>query len=388
MRDDSATHMRMATVMVVDDEDINRALLANQLENEGHSVVEAEDGDAALNILEARKTPIDLILLDVVMPVMDGYQLCQRIKSDPKNLTLPIVFVTSLQDQESRVRGLEAGGDDFLNKPVDPIELKIRVKNLLRVKAFHDMRNRQRELLEVELDRMRDQLLRADRLATVGTLAAGTGHELNNILSVLQMTADIIKRRSQQNPPLAPRETDLTRIDTVVNHIGIHARTLLNYGRPGPEQAEKCDICEIVRQTMDMLRISGRVKHAKLETELAKHPVFAEVNRNRMEQVLVNLIFNAVDAVAGTTGRSKQVKVGVDDAGPHVEIRVSDNGCGIKADKLNEIFNPYYTTKPVGQGTGLGLPVVKNIVESYKGTIRVESEEGVGTNAIVELPKL
>lgn len=386
MSSHSTTHLRRATVLVVDDEDINRTLLANQLENEGHSVLEAEDGDAALNILESTDTPIDLILLDVVMPIMDGYQLCSRIKADPKHFTLPIVFVTSLQDQESRVRGLEAGCDDFLNKPVDPIELNIRVKNLLRVKAFHDMRNRQRELLEFELDRIRDQLLRTDRLATVGTLAAGTGHELNNILSVLQMSADIIKRRAQQTPPLPPRDTDLARIDTVINHIGIHARTLLNYGRPGPEQAEKCDICDIVRQTMDMLRVSGRVKHATFETKLAKLPVFAEVNRNRMEQVLVNLIFNAVDAVAENIGKPKQVKIGVEELNGRVFCRVSDNGCGIKADKLNEIFNPYYTTKPIGQGTGLGLPVVKNIVESYKGTIRVESQEGVGTTAIVELP--
>lgn len=381
--------IRRATILVVDDEDINRDILGAQLETDGHHVLQAGESAFALKLLET--VPVDLVLLDVMMPGMDGYELCARIKQNPRNQDLPVVFVTSLQDHDSRVRGLEAGCDDFLNKPFHALELKIRVKNLLRAKAFHDMRNRQRELLEVELERIREQLLRADRLATLGTLAAGTGHELNNILSVLQMTVELMRLRSRQNPApgsgQSELETHLARLDTVVSHISAHARTLLNYGRPGQQRVQTTDLCEIVNQSIEMLRISGRIKGVQIEFDPSQRGVWVGVDRPQIEQVLVNLIFNAVDAVAENKDKPRQVCIKVQVTEPGRAIcSVADNGCGIAGDKLGEIFNPYYTTKPQDKGTGLGLPVVKTIVEAFHGNISVTSREGLGTTASFTLP--
>ena len=137
---------KQALVLVVDDQEVNRIPLTVLLEQEGHAVLEAGSGEEALEIV--RGGDVDLVLLDVMMPGMDGFETCRRIRAEPDCLTLPVVFVTSLEDRESRVRGKEAGDDDFLNKPVDDVELLAQVRNLLAVKAYHNLQARQREALE------------------------------------------------------------------------------------------------------------------------------------------------------------------------------------------------------------------------------------------------
>ncbi len=371
-------------ILIVDDEEINRLILEALLGKEGYSVSHACDGAAAIRAIGAEK--VDLVLLDVMMPSMNGYEVCQHIRENLGMLDLPVVFITALNDSDSRVHGKAVGCDDFLTKPIDPIELNARVKNLLRIKEYHDLRKRQKELLEEELERTRGQLLRADRMATLGTLAAGVGHELNNILSVLQMTLEIMRSRAAQSLP--PRDADLERLGTVAQHVGTHARHLLNYGRPGPQFAERLDLREVVTQTLDMLRVAGKLKPVDLTTHLPETPVWVEVNRTRIEQVVVNLVGNAVDATAENSGRPRRVGIALEDAEEgRVACAISDNGCGIPADKLEMVFNPYYTTKPIGKGTGLGLAVVKNIVDSYEhGKVSLSSTEGVGTTVTFELP--
>jgi C4-dicarboxylate-specific signal transduction histidine kinase len=379
------THIVSQTkkILIVDDEEINREIVTAPLRIEGYELLGAESGEEALKLVETQQ--LDLVILDVVMPGMDGFEVCRRIREEMKQLTLPVVFITALNDRDSRVRGKAVGCDDFLTKPVDPIELNARVRNLLRVKAYHDLRARQEEMLQEELARMRDQLIRADRLASLGTLAAGVGHELNNILSVLQMTVELMRQRSAQNLPF--REKDFERLNTVALHMGTHAKHLLNLGRPGPQFEEKLDLRDVVKQTLDMLRVAGRTKTVQMETTMPEQPVMAEVNRTRIEQVVVNLVGNAVDALSETHGRERRIRVNVcaSEQG-RISCSVEDNGSGIPANKLESIFEPYYTTKPVGQGTGLGLPVVKNIVESYGGKVSVKSTENLGTTVSFDLP--
>ena len=371
-----------ATVLVVDDEADHRKILTAALESEGYGVLQADNGKEALRLIE--DSQVDLVVLDVMMPGLDGFETCRRIRDEMGNFTLPVIFTTSREDRESRVRGKSVGGDDFLTKPVDPIELSARVRNLLRVTAYH-LRAKQRELLKAELERTREQLLRADRLATLGTLASAVGHELSNILSVLQMSVGLIRQRASRDQPA--REKDLEKLDAVARHVETHARHLLSFGRPGPEYAEKIDLRKTVLQTIELLRTAGKLKTVLVETALPPRPVTIEVNRARIEQVIVNLVGNAADALSAAEGREKRVRVVVVIAGKQrVEFRVEDNGCGIPEDQVKSVFEPYFTTKPPGKGTGLGLPVVKNIVESYGGKIDVTSQDGKGTTVRFDLP--
>ena len=162
------------------------------LAQKDYQVVEAENGVLALRYL--RERAVDLVLLDVMMPEMDGFETCRRIREDMGDLLLPVVFVTALDDRESRIQGKAVGADDFLTKPVDAVELFARVDNLLKVKAYHDLRANQQQLLEEELTRTRERLIRADRLATLGTLTAGVGHELGNVATIISTARQMMSR--------------------------------------------------------------------------------------------------------------------------------------------------------------------------------------------------
>jgi C4-dicarboxylate-specific signal transduction histidine kinase len=370
-------------ILVVDDEPIDRQIMVTLLSREGYRVIEAGDGMEALRVVKANGA--DLVLLDVVMPGMDGFETCRRIRREMGNLTLPVIFVTSLEDRASRVRGKDLGADDFLCKPVDAVELRARVRNLLRLKAYHDLRAHQKEKLEADLERMRGQLLHADRLATLGTLAGGVGHELNNVLNVLVATVDFVRERAKLGAPA--RDKDLERLDAVAQHVATHARQLLNFARPGPDFAERSDLRDVIRETLGMLRVAGRLKGLEVQMNMPAGPVAVTVNRMRLEQVIVNLVGNAADAVAEAKQPRRWIRISLTEpAGGRVACSVEDNGGGIPADKLLTVFEPYYTTKPPGKGTGLGLPVVKNIVEGYGGRVAVTSRFGEGSCFSFDLP--
>src|SRR5690242_2043022 len=149
-------------ILVVDDDPRNRRLLDAMLRPEGYAVLEAESGERTLELVA--QGAADLVLLDVMMPGLDGVETCRRIRagSGPERL-LPVIFVTALGDRESRVRGKSVGADDYLAKPIDASELLARVRNLLDAKAYHDLRERQRQVLEQELERRQAALIRAER---------------------------------------------------------------------------------------------------------------------------------------------------------------------------------------------------------------------------------
>ena len=373
-----------ATLLVVDDEDLNRQLFEAQLLPEGYDVVLAADGAEALDLLERRQP--DLVLLDVLMPGMNGFQTCRAMRRILGKKYLPIVFVTALTDRDSRILGLDAGGDDFLTKPVDETELVVRVRNLLRVKAYHDILARHRELLEEELDRTRGQLLHADRLATLGTLAAGVGHELNNIASVLK--ASLFMIREDLESGLAPQEDDLENLEACLRHVTNHARQMQRLGRPSSGDAEVVDLGAVASDVLEMLRLTGRIKYVEVERAFPGEPVLVAAPRTGLEQVLINLVANAADAVADNADVPGRIvlEVSADASVERAVCRVSDNGNGIPEERLATVFEPYFTTKPEGRGTGLGLVVVKSIVESCSGTISLASREGEGAAFTVELP--
>ena len=371
-------------ILVVDDDERNRRLLDALLVPEGYEVLEAADGPTAIEIVGQHR--VDLVLMDVMMPTVDGIETCRRIRVELGRVDLPVIFVTALADRASRIRGKEVGGDEFLTKPIDETELLVRVRNLLQVKAYHDLRERHREWLEHELEKRSIQLIHADRLATLGTLAAGVGHELNNITMVMITYLSLVRQRASRGLPAA--DEDIENLVRVGEHLKLHASHLLSLGRPGPDHSQRMDLREIVSGTMAMLRAVGRTRNIDVVAELPEEPVMVTVNRTRIEQVIVNLVGNAADALASTRRRPRRIRVTLSRGTEHsrVECRVEDNGAGMPSTVLDNIFEPYFTTKPAGRGTGLGLPVVKQIVESYGGTVVVSSVENEGTTVAFDLP--
>ena len=376
-----------ATILAVDDEELNRELMEANLVPEGYDVVTAADGPGALEVLAARH--VDLVLLDVMMPGMSGFETCRRIRKDPGRSFLPVVFITALADRDSRVHALEVGGDDFLTKPIDEVALLARVRNLLRVKAYHDLRTRQQELLEQELDRTRAQLLHADRLATLGTLAAGVGHELSNIATVFYSTLFLL-RQNIEGKIGSEALADLDTLARCCGHVTTHAKQMLDLGRPDADPQEPVEVGEVVMGTMEMLHLTGRTKYMTVEPRLPEAPVLVPLGRTQLEQVLLNLVGNAADALA-SDDQSKgliQISVHTEATGRWVVCRVEDNGPGLPPGTEEDVFEPYFTTKPAGKGTGLGLVVVKNILEKAGGGIEVDSRPGEGTTFTIHIPRV
>jgi len=244
----------------------------------------------------------------------------------------------------------------------------------------------QRKYLAEELERTRARLLQADRLATLGTIAASVGHELNNVAAVLTHTASFIRMRASEGKP--PEPDDLVALERGVAHLSEHARNLLHLGTPIEDRQENLDVMAVVSDVLSMLHVSGRTKRVNIMTQAPTSPVRVAMSRTKLEQIFVNLITNAADAVMDQPpeGRVIRVEVSEDRKAGCVRCLVEDAGDGMPPEVLARVFETYFTTKPSGKGTGLGLPVVKSLIEAVGGGIQIESELGKGTAVRVELP--
>jgi C4-dicarboxylate-specific signal transduction histidine kinase len=243
-----------------------------------------------------------------------------------------------------------------------------------------------RKQLEEELEKTQGRLLLADRLATLGTIAASVGHELGNVAAVLNHTATFIRQRADEGLP--PERDDLVALERGVAHLTTHARNLLHLGTPGEDRPEVLDVKAVITDVLTMLQISGRTKRVNILTQAPDRPVRVAMNRTKLEQIFVNLVTNASDAVTDqpADGRVIRIEVSEDSEAGCARCLVEDSGSGMAPDVLGRIFETYYTTKATGKGTGLGLPVVKTLVEGVGGRIDVESEIGKGTAVRFDIP--
>lgn len=241
-----------------------------------------------------------------------------------------------------------------------------------------------RELRQL-LEQTRESLLLAERRATLGTLAGGVGHELRNIAQIQVAAIDELAAALAAGEDV----TELARsilpdLERVSEHVTLHGQRLMQLARPGPDHVAPLDLNAVVRDVAMMLRGAGKIRHEHVvELRLSAEPVTVTVNRTRIEQILVNLLVNAVDAIGDATGT---ITITVRASGKRVTCAVSDTGCGIPADALESVFQPFFTTKPAEHGTGLGLSVARTIAQSYGGNLTVTSTVGRGTTFTFELP--
>ena len=356
--------------------------MAALLASTGYQLRFAINGEETLAAV-SQEVP-DLVLLDVMMPGLDGFEVCQRLREQLGGDYVPIVLVTALDGRQEVLRGLEAGADDFLRKPVHGAELRARVSNLLKVRAYHQLLASQRDNALATVDSLRQQVLHADRLATLGTFAAGVSHELNNIAQVLVGLLEPSPTAGSADPG-ALEEADREMLGHVARHVTELAQTILRLARPTSEPGVMTDLAKTVEEVRNMLRITGRIRHAQVSLVLPREPCVIQANPVHAQQVFLNLMSNAADAVAGL--REPTIEVGVRPTpGGRIEAWVQDNGPGMSKEVLARIFEPFFTTKPPGFGTGMGLPVVKQLVESWQGQLHVRSWPGHGTRMVIDVP--
>jgi two-component system, NtrC family, sensor kinase len=243
--------------------------------------------------------------------------------------------------------------------------------------------------IEEHLESTRTQLLLAERRSTLGTLAGGVGHELRNIAQIQIAAVDELQLALASGKDIRQVARSVVEdLERVGDHITTHGNRLMQLARPGPDHVAPTDLAMIVRDAVAMLKGAGKLRKLKTVLELGDG-ILVSVNRVRIEQILVNLIVNAVDAIADSATHTGTITIRVfpTEDGKRVRCEVSDTGHGIPPEELSKIFEPFFTTKSPERGTGLGLPVAREIVATYGGMLSVTSTVGVGTTFAFDLPR-
>lgn len=406
------------TILVTDDEEVVVLRLKSFLEKEGFLAFAAISAKEGLEIIAQHK--IDVLITDIKMQEMDGLELLQKAK----NLYPDIegIVVTGDRTGELAIKALRAGAADYINKPVDLDELLFSVKKA--IESIHLNRNklyRSRELkisseiitkmneeLErrieersKELNRTQTQLFQTSKLATLGEMAAGLAHEINQPLNGISLIATNIRKLSERsllntdNLKSALDETDglVKRMKRIIEHI----RT---FARQDALKFEEVEISNTIDSAMNLLGEQLRLHEIEVVVGIEENLPKIQGEPYQLEQVWINLISNARDALddlgnkvasgeVKLAGYAKKLKISAAHESDSQMVRIcfNDNGIGVKEEHIKKVFEPFFTTKEVGKSTGLGLSISYGIIENHKGRIEFESTPLEGSTVKVYLPQ-
>jgi light-regulated signal transduction histidine kinase (bacteriophytochrome) len=379
---------RNTKILVVDDTHSTIDMVKTALEEDGYEVVMATSGEKAIK--RAEITSPDLIMLDVLMPGMDGFETCRRLKADNRTRDIPVIFMTALTATESKVTGFKVGGVDYVTKPIEVEEVLARIRTHLTIQSMQRRLESQNERLRHEmterkqaeeaLQRSHEKLKAANR--ELGDFAYIVSHDLKAPLrSITQLAGWLFKDYAQAFDPEGQNMVELLinrtqRMERLIDGV-------LQYSRVGriKGKTEAVDLNILVDQVIEMLAPPDNI----LVTVDGRLPV-VEAEKIRLEQIFQNLIGNAVKFMDKEQG---EVKIRCVQEGDYWKFSVEDNGPGIEERYYGQIFQIFQTLLPrdVMENTGAGLTIVKKIIELYNGRIWVESELGKGSTFYFTLPK-
>ncbi|AFZ22808.1 histidine kinase,Response regulator receiver domain protein,histidine kinase [Cylindrospermum stagnale PCC 7417] len=425
-----------ASILLVDDNPTNLLVLKQALKELGLSVRIATDGEEALEQVQ-RKLP-DLILLDVMMPGIDGFETCRQLKSNSLTQDIPVIFMTALTDTNSKVKGLSAGAADYITKPFEQEEVLARVKVHLQLRFLSHALQKTNESLEqlvqertADLQKAQVQLVKQEKMSTLGQLVAGIAHEINNPIGYIVGNLDQVK--------LAFKD--------LLGHLRLYQETFPHPGKAIERNAEKIDLeylladlphmilsmklgCDRIQNISTSLRTFSRGDqdckipfniHDGIDStvQILKYRLNANERRpaikvireygqlplvkcfpGQLNQVFMNILANAIDAIEeGNVERSFdhikahpnwiKIQTELSPDRQQVVIRIQDNGIGISEEVKQHIFEQLFTTKAVGKGTGLGLAISQQIVvEKHGGALDVRSVPGQGSEFIINLSSI
>lgn len=475
-------------ILVVEDSPTQAVKLEYLLTEHGYTVSVTGNGREALEFLKGVKP--DLIISDIIMPFMNGYELCRAVRADSALSGIPVILLTSLSDPEEVINGLQYGADNFITKPYNEQFILSHIAQIIANrqfrqtgvaeqgidihyagKAYHITSNRfqiidlllstfenaiqknseldeankellvvhdqlkktNEELLQLNLEldkRVADrtaeierkseeiktisrQLWQAEKLATIGELAASIAHELNNPLATVSLRLESL---TDQTPEDDPRLRELKIIGQEAERMAKLVATLLQTSRRSQPQISTVDVCEEIDNTLELIHFHLHKYNVKVIREFAPDVPNIHADRQQLRQLFLNLFTNAGDAMQsggtltvrtyvqkaesrepGAENRTEKFQISnfkSEIIGPDpkektfVVIEVADTGVGIPPELLSKVIEPFFTTKPEGKGTGLGLSICRRIVQDHKGTIEIISSYEIpsGTTVRITLP--
>ena len=415
-----------ADILIVDDKLENIRFLSDFLSTQHYQVRKAISGQAALIAVKAVFP--DLILLDINMPEMNGYEVCEKLKNNPQTSSIPIIFLSAGNSIEDKVRAFQTGGIDYITKPFHLEEVLIRVQTQLMVRGLQKQLEEKNAKLNRALDSLKKAqitLVQKEKMATLKKVVAGVAHEINNPLSFISGNIDPIREYTEhllglielyhQKHPEMDSEieefvqkidldflaSDLAKIiDSMedgaerINTVVLALRIFTRLDESGIKQInvhESIDITlTLLRHRLSFETDQESVEIQKDYGELPLITCYAE----QLNQVIFNLLCNAIDAVELKLNHRAQpsyrphISISTQIVGSHrLLISIKDNGVGITKEVQTYLFEPFFTTKPAGQGIGLGLATSRGIIEEiHKGSLTYCSCAGEGTEFFIQIP--
>jgi signal transduction histidine kinase len=361
-----AEFMEQGKIYCVDDDADILALYEAILQAAGHEAVPFYSGTQALAALRGDQP--DLIILDEKMSDLSGRELCTRLRADKQQPYIPIIMVTGVGTQEGKLQSLAEGADDYLLKPFDQDELLAKVQVMLRIRRLY-----------AALLQTRQDLLRAEKLAAIGQFAAAIAHEIRNPLSILSAS---VQQVISQYEKTDERYEVLNKVLRKISGIDATLRELLSVARPLKLKREALDVNGCLREAAGFLEDKCSDQGVALRLDLAPQlpPVLGD--DEHLQRAFLNLLLNSIYSMEH--GGELRVVSGMNEQHDRVFIRIQDTGTGIEASDLPHLFEPFYSRRP--GGTGLGLYVVKMILDELQGEIQVTSQMQQGTNMTIHLP--
>ena len=376
-------------VLVVDDEPDMRRFLVGAVAKD-HRAIQAGDGPSGLEL--ARQKRPDLVLLDLMLPGMDGLDVCGAIKSDAATKSTKVVLLTARTDEQSKITALERGADDFMTKPFSTTELQTRLRNLLRAAELEEQLRTHNEKLQATLKKLQEtevQLVQSEKMNALGKLSAGLLHEINNPLNFTFMALQVAEQEAGENESL--KET-LKDIDQGMSRIRGVISDLRAFAHPS-ELAHKApfDLNEVLTSALQLT--AHELGQFPVERQ-GLDQVKALGMKTQVVHVFMNLLMNSADALKAKAAKSPdssadgppRIVVSCAPRGDRLAVSVRDNGVGVRKEDLPRLLEPFFTTKQVGQGMGLGLSICHTIVKNHGGEITINSEEGKWTEVTFDLP--
>ncbi|MBD2446418.1 response regulator [Nostoc sp. FACHB-152] len=419
-----ASNLETSFILIVDDNPTNLSVLAQTLKAAGLSIRIATDGESALEQLADNCDRPELILLDVQMPRIDGFETCRQIKANPTTQDIPVIFMTALTDTESKVKGLSLGAVDYITKPFEGEEVLARVRVHLQMRLLNKTLQQWNEQLEQRvtertsaLQKAQIQLVQQEKLATLGQLVAGIAHEINNPMGCIYSNipiaheyltdiTTIIRLYQQSSVSLTPEikqalkdididfilEDFLKLLDTIelsTKRIQEISASLRNFSRLDTNTKVLTNLHDGLDSTLLILHHRLKAVGCRPAIEIIKeYSNIPEVEcyPSLLNQVFMNVLANAVDAVEERP--NPQIRICTEILPEErVLIRIADNGKGICEEVKSRLFEPLFTTKPPGKGTGLGLSIARQIIEEkHGGQLNLVSECGKGCEFAIEIP--
>lgn len=387
-------------ILIVDDNQTNLDVLFELLRNYGFKVLVAQDGESAIEQTEYIQP--DLILLDIMMPGIDGFETCRRWKANPQTRDIPIVFMTALSDTIDKVKGFQTGAVDYITKPFQHDEVLSRIETHLTIRNLQkklEEKNAELAHLNQNLERLVEQktkqIIDQEKTAIIGRLTQGMVHNLKSPLQVIQTSVDLIDTKAAK----IKEESFLnytkyifqavTKINQIMDTLMIKSR------KEQKQDVQPVNINDLVLREVQLLEgnlyFKNKIKKQYfLDDQIDSIPLLYSY----ISQVFYNLINNAMDSMWEKKTRELTIVTRQDESKIYMDI--ADTGCGIAPEDLSKLFDPFYTSKPAkgeekkeGEptGTGLGLYTCIELLKPFNGEIAISSNPGQGSVFTVVLPK-